>query len=209
MIETVLFLPNDTTYINEADCNPENIGVFEEISINGNNCDSIEITIISLLSPNECLLEGIITGNVIPCEENLGNISLTITSGIAPFTFEFTGESTGTGTISNLNETLLIPDLPAGDYNIVVMDSNDMIINYTVQTEQLFPPEAIANIEIDIVCFDEMNGSLLGSAVGGQAPYFYEWSNSATSAAIDHLNAGTYTLSVPMQTIASMRPRLL
>jgi len=40
------------------------------------------------------------------------------------------------------------------------------------------------------------NGSLVGNATGGVTPYTYLWSNGATAATLQNLNAGTYTLTV-------------
>lgn len=186
----------DTTYLAATDCIPANVGVFEEVLSNQNGCDSLIITTITLASPNECLIDGTLAGSIIPCEETIGSLTLEMITGEIPFTYQYTGASTGTGIINNLNEATTIANLPAGDYTVIITDNNGISTTLIAEIEQFPPPVATANIDHEISCFNEMDGSATVSATGGQAPYTYEWSTSETSPTIEDLFPGVFTVTV-------------
>lgn len=48
----------------------------------------------------------------------------------------------------------------------------------------------------DVLCFGQNNGSATASVEGGVPPYTYSWSNGSTSATINNLFAGVYTVTV-------------
>ncbi|MCB9185747.1 MAG: SprB repeat-containing protein [Flavobacteriales bacterium] len=48
----------------------------------------------------------------------------------------------------------------------------------------------------DATCNGENNGSLSVNATGGSAPYTYLWSNGATTASVDNVGAGSYSVTV-------------
>lgn len=48
----------------------------------------------------------------------------------------------------------------------------------------------------DASCYNECDGSATVTASGGSAPYTYLWSNNATTASINNLCAGSYTVTV-------------
>lgn len=48
----------------------------------------------------------------------------------------------------------------------------------------------------DVNCYGGYDGSVSLAVTGGVSPYFYNWSNGATTAALSNLAAGTYTVTV-------------
>lgn len=59
--------------------------------------------------------------------------------------------------------------------------------------------QAQINLEVNLIhptCFGEQNGQIEVSAVGGTAPYDYQWSTGQNSAYIDNLGAGIYQVTV-------------
>lgn len=145
---------------------------------------------------NECFIEGTLTGSIIPCEATIGSLTLAMIAGEVPFTYEYTGTSTGTGTINNLNEATTITNLPAGNYTVTITSNNGISTVLVAEIEQLFPPVATATVDFEISCFNEMDGTATASATGGQTPYTYEWSTSETSPTIEDLSAGLFTVTV-------------
>ena len=53
----------------------------------------------------------------------------------------------------------------------------------------------INNIE-NITCFGDFDGAIDISPVGGSPPYFYSWSNGATSQDLTNIPAGNYTVTI-------------
>lgn len=48
----------------------------------------------------------------------------------------------------------------------------------------------------DATCYNECDGTASVTASGGQSPYTYAWSNNATTASLNNLCAGQYTVTV-------------
>ena len=55
---------------------------------------------------------------------------------------------------------------------------------------------AVSTSQNNVACNGGNNGSATATVTGGTAPYTYNWSNSANTATISTLTAGTYSLMV-------------
>ena len=111
-----------------------------------------------------------------------------VTSGTAPYTYSWTNEG---GDVVSTDAAA--SDLADGVYTVRVTDANGCT-NTCLET--------IANTPaVEITC-SAVNGSCggLGSAsvsvTSGTGPYSYAWSNGATSASIDNLAPGNYSVTV-------------
>ncbi len=115
--------------------------------------------------------------------DSTGSISVNATGGIPPFTFNWSNGAT-TSTIQNL---------PVGNYTVSVSDFSECV--KTLNVEITSPPEMI----VDVLGMDGICGNL-GSAsseiLGGTMPFFYQWSNGATTPSISILGPNTYSLTV-------------
>ncbi|MEM9820889.1 MAG: T9SS type A sorting domain-containing protein [Bacteroidota bacterium] len=115
-----------------------------------------------------------------------GGIFADPAQGVGPFQF----------TWSNGEDTQVITGLTSDTYTVTVTDINGCI--------------DVASFDI-VVCPDDLNitsetinesssgagdGSISVDPQGGIAPYIYSWNNGATTASIDNLTAGTYTVTV-------------
>lgn len=58
------------------------------------------------------------------------------------------------------------------------------------------PLEMISEFVTDATCFEEANGEITVSAVGGTTPYTFFWSNGDVGETISYLEAGIYTVNV-------------
>ncbi len=101
-------------------------------------------------------------------------------------------------TWSNGSTDSWIENLIAGSYSLILLDANDCEANFQAiltEPEQIFEYQALAEI-IDALCYQDCSGSINIEILGGEPPYSYAWSNGDTTATIDSLCAGIYTLTV-------------
>lgn len=116
--------------------------------------------------------------------ESDGAISITVGGGTAPYTYDWSDGST--------NEDLV--GVPAGTYTVIVTDANGCIISATGTISE--PPALVCVVDqlADVVLGGD--GSLGVTAEGGVPPYTYSWSNGGTTAVIDGLDGGVYSVTV-------------
>ncbi len=113
-----------------------------------------------------------------------GSIKLSVSGGVAPYTYAWAGGAT----------TDSIGGLMAGSYLVTVTDdsSNAFEGNFTVGSP--------AEISISITTTDAIgsgsNGSASALVTGGTGAYSFNWSNGATVTDVMQLASGTYTLTI-------------
>lgn len=154
-------------------------------------------TVFSSTSFAQCLNVASSSTNV-NCFGGLdGSVTLTPTSGQAPYTYTW---NTGTTTVSG---AYTINGLAAGVvYNVTVEDNLgcDMNANFIVSQ----PSSALSigtNVTsnyngADISCGSSCDGEAIVTASGGTPPYTYLWSNGAVTEPISGLCAGVYYVTV-------------
>ena len=132
-------------------------------------------------------LQADITSMDIGCNGgNDGSINVNVTSGTAPFTYDWTN---GIGNIPNPT------GLPAGDYTVTVTDASGCSITLTTTINAT--SALIVNIgTTDVTCNGANDGGASANISGGQAPYTYLWNTGATTASISNLGAGTFEVTV-------------
>ena len=132
--------------------------------------------------------------NNLPCfdSENIGNVTLTISGGTNPYNIQWDDPQGQTG--------LTASNLAAGDYSATVTD-NEGCISILEAISITRPQELIAVLDDfkDPTCFNEANGELSVSPLGGTAPYSYQWQNidgNPTTATVTGLQAGNYEVII-------------
>ena len=105
------------------------------------------------------------------------------------------GTPTYTYAWSNGGTTATISGLSAGTYSVTVTDYNgcDNTCSVTVTEASALVADCSST---NGTCNNNNEASASVSASGGTAPYTYAWSNGATTASIDGLAAGTYSVTV-------------
>lgn len=97
---------------------------------------------------------------------------------------------------SNGATGLTIDELAPGAYTVTVTDDNDCTASETFIVETLNPLLINNSIVSDESCAGENDGSIMIEVIGGEAPYFAEWSNGSIGGMINGLEPGDYTVTV-------------
>lgn len=127
------------------------------------------------------------------CDGNDGAIDITVTGGLAPYQFGWTGPNGFAATTED------IQDLAAGTYNLEVLDANGCSVtrSFTLSSpEELLLELAVTSNECDITS----NGEIDLAILGGVGPFTIEWTGpdgfSSTDEDLDGLASGTYHVTV-------------
>ena len=149
----------------------------------GNGCKAtVEITVTEPTPLSATA--AIATTDSVKCYGENATVTVTATGGTAPYKFEYNGIEFD-GTIQ----------LPAGYYTFVITDDNGCDTETDIRFGQPDSLQAFVQV-LDAIRCNADKGRLEASATGGTGAYTYKWSNGATTAIIDNLNPGTYTVTV-------------
>lgn len=120
-----------------------------------------------------------------------GELTLNVTGGVVPYSIQYEGLKTFSGTIS-------LAGLPSGNYNLEVKDSNGCVI--PVSFEITSPVALAVDVRMEKpACPGGANGELFVLPSGSAGPYIYRWIDSdlvGNGNFVAGLSAGTYELEV-------------
>ncbi|ORL46215.1 hyalin domain-containing protein [Zunongwangia atlantica 22II14-10F7] len=181
--------PNSFTSSNEDISNLESGTYIVSVSDDAGNNGSESITIIQ---PNELLIESFTSSNVSCFGGNDGIISAeTISGGTPPYQYSINGSDFFT------NSTF--EDLAAGNYTLTVIDQNNCSISSNIEISQPEQLEMTAATSDNVSCFGGNDGIIsAGTISGGTAPYQYSINGTDffANSTFEDLAAGNYTLTV-------------
>jgi hypothetical protein len=145
-----------------------------------NNCQAVLLVKISnIVGPTSSVNQTNAT-----CNEANGSAEAIVSGGTTPYSYIWSNGAT-TSILTNIN---------AGSYMISVTDNNNCLsVASTTITNSGIPQIAIS--VTDAAC-GTATGEVITSVTGGNTPYSYFWTNSATTSSISNLAAGSYTLNV-------------
>ena len=103
-----------------------------------------------------------------------------------PFSFNWSNGST-TATINNLSP---------GSYTVTVTSSNNCSDTQTLVIDNVPCSFTASATHTDLSYFDANDGSATASGSGEPEPYSFNWSNGSTTATINNLSPGSYTVTV-------------
>lgn len=121
--------------------------------------------------------------------EETGAIDITMTTGTAPYTFNWTG-----GTLSAPVTTEDITNVGAGFYTLDITDDAGCMNSFNLEIIER-PAIAEAATIVDDAC-EAGIGSITANISGGTRPFTYEWSDGQSDSAATNLTTGTYELIV-------------
>ena len=145
-------------------------------------------TEVTITEPTAMTVEVVQQNNVNCFEGNNGSAIIQAQGGSGNFEYTLGGTTNTTGEFN---------DLPAGTYDVLVLDENDCTTSINFEITQ--PTEVVAGImnNTSVSCFGENNGSLQVSASGGVSNFEYTNGTTTNSTGIfNNLASGTYQISV-------------
>lgn len=159
-------------------------GINHLVVTDANNCSETATFIIDSVTNfiASCI------SDTLPCfGDSSGTVQVNTMGGDTPYSYQWT---------YNGNTNAINTGLPFGTYWVTVTDSNDCE----------FVPSAIVNqpplLEIqtllveDVLCHGDSSGQVTTQALGGTAPYNYQWSDGNISSNHQTLPAGQHLLTV-------------
>ncbi|MDX2248598.1 MAG: T9SS type A sorting domain-containing protein [Bacteroidia bacterium] len=119
------------------------------------------------------------------CAGNDGGISMSVSGGMAPYSFAWnTGQT-----------TQIITGKSAGNYTVTITDGAGCAFSVPVKIAQKPSPNVVISPS-DVFCNGDTDGAIKTYVAGGATPYTYSWSNGATTKDISGLAPGSYTLTM-------------
>lgn len=142
-----------------------------------------QVKTISIVVPQGVTLSS--TQHNIACAYTTGSATVIVNGGTPPYTYAWTPTGGNAATASNLT---------AGYYTCTVTDSKNCVATHVVSIG--VPPNFVAGATHKNINCHNASGSATGQPNGGTGPYMYFWSTGDTTATINNLSAGTYTLTM-------------
>jgi len=162
-------------------------GTYILIVTDSNNCS---ITDTMFITQPAVLNSSFLQNNVSACGLYDGSIDATFSGGIQPYTFDW----------SNGDTTEDISNLGAGQYTLIVADSNNCSIFDTITITQtsynLLASATTSNYNNYQISCNGGTDSVTAIVSGGSPGYSYLWSDGQTTPIANNLVAGNYTLIV-------------
>jgi gliding motility-associated-like protein len=124
------------------------------------------------------------------CGQSDGSITgITVSGGVPAYSYSWDGQA--------VPNAIDISEVEAGNHTLTVTDAGGCTDSETIAVASAAGPSVdVSSIDVENETCSSGNGSIQGVNVAGSGPFTYEWSNTATSAAIFALSEGSYTLTV-------------
>jgi subtilisin-like proprotein convertase family protein len=158
-------------------------GTYNVIITDANGCEDSVQVILQNGNGNLQFANTVATDET--CSDANGTIDISIT-GTAPFNY----------TWSNGATTEDLTGLTAGSYTVDITDPNGCAIQESFVLTNITNGLSISTSSITDENCGDATGAINITAVGGNGPLSYSWSNGFTAEDIFGLNAGTYTVTV-------------
>ncbi|MCI5081927.1 MAG: SprB repeat-containing protein, partial [Saprospiraceae bacterium] len=157
-------------------------GAYGVTVTDANGCSNNAIGVVSDQAP---IVINTNSTNPTCTNDTNGNASASASGGTPPYTYQWSNGQSGS----------FITNLGPGTYTVTVTDANGCIMQASVS---LSP---VSNLVVGATatpetCVDFNNGTATAIAASGVQPYTYQWSNGATTASLNNLAPGTYTVTV-------------
>ena len=140
----------------------------------------------TIIEPPLLAINNIAITHVLCYGESTGAIDINVIGGTLPYNFTWNNGA--------ITEDLI--NIPAGVYNVTVIDANGCLAYGSGHVTQPLTPVTISYTQKNVNCFGGSDGAIDVSVIGGTPPYYYNWDNGSGTQDISGLSAGTYNLTV-------------
>ena len=159
-------------------------GTYSVTITDANGCtDSTSVTITE---PSVVVASAVVDQNVSCNGGNDGEATASASGGTAGYTFAWSNSAT----------TANITGVIAGTYSVTITDANGCTDTASVTITEPAALVASTTLDSNVSCNGFSDGGVTASATGGTTAYTYTWSNSATTASITGVIAGTYSVTI-------------
>ncbi|MBK6947615.1 MAG: hypothetical protein IPH16_05640 [Haliscomenobacter sp.] len=164
-------------------------GIYELAVVDSDSCRTA-FPLISISEPSEKIAveELVLPSSCLNRPD--GALEVSVRGGLRPYKLLWKDE---TGKLLGL-DTLKIKGLSKGSYSLMVTDSNRCVRNFLFQLPET-PPVQL-RFEVRPPSGAQADGAAQALVTGGTPPYRYVWSTGDTTALLDSVPAGVYTLEV-------------
>ena len=158
-------------------------GTYSVTIEDANSCS--EILSVEITEPQALSLSSPSITPVLCFGEANGSIELSPAGGTAPYQADWSTGDSG----------LILDNLLAGDYQVILTDANQCSVTETITIDE--PEELVTIVDAtDESASGANDGTANAIPAGGTAPFFFQWSNGATTAAINNLSPDTYQVTI-------------
>lgn len=159
-------------------------GNYQVTITDAKGCELVES--IALTAPAALTIQTDSLKNITCKDANDGYLKIQANGGTAPYRYEW-----NTGSIAPV-----LTNLSAGTYTVTVTDfkSCQQILNFPITQPDSLRTRLIT--QNNPRCIGDNNGALNVEALGGTAPYTFNWNTGATGASLMNLAVGKYTVSL-------------
>ncbi|WP_338409261.1 PKD domain-containing protein, partial [uncultured Flavobacterium sp.] len=177
-----------SSIINSFNLNPQFTGLIAGIYsliVTDDNGGTKTVQGFEIIQPDD--IEITATTTPITCYgANDASITIVVTGGVASYTAQWNTLATG----------LYQNNLAAGDYSIIITDTNGCFKSIIVNIPEA-PIFSVNTISTNISCEGANDGSINVNLTGGVQPINLTWSDGSTAGLIrNNLSAGTYTVTI-------------
>jgi len=169
------------------------VGSYSLTVVDFMGCEDVQSVTIN--EPSPIVVTNLTVVNSSTANPNSGEISVSVTGGVPPYTYDW----------SNFSTTSSITNLSAGDYTLTITDNNacQELHNVTLVEENGLQ---ITNITTtDVSCNGAADGVATVDVIGGDGNYVYLWSDGHTTQTATGLLGGTlYSVTVEDGTFATV-----
>ena len=159
-------------------------GTYTVTITDGNGCTLTDVT--SITEPATLVSATVVDSNVSCNTLSDGGATSSATGGTMPYTYAWSNSAT----------TASITGVVSGTYSVTITDNNGCTSTNSTSITEPATLVAVTAVDSNVSCNTFTDGGATASANGGTTPYTYAWSNSATTAAITGVAAGTYTVTI-------------
>jgi gliding motility-associated-like protein len=158
-------------------------GTYSVTITDANGCTDSSSTIIT--EPAVLVAASVVDSNVTCNGFTDGGATASATGGTGAYTY----------TWSNAATTASITGVAAGTYSVTITDNNGCTATSSATITEPTAIIAASVVDSNVTCNGFTDGGATASATGGTGAYTFAWSNSATTASITGVAAGTYTVT--------------